>query len=113
MFSQMLESAKKERDELQDKRKKFRSSKFTTYQEWRENRRNIWTEMRLHLPGPPPPPQFLPLEELQFFDHEEMMMGGEMVMVNAQNGNLFIEHEDMMIEFGAEAGEPDLDLANL
>jgi len=113
MFSQMVETAKKERDELQDKRKKFRSNKFTTYQEWRENRRSFWSEMRLHLPGPPPPPQFFPLEELQFLEQEEMMMGGEMMMVNAQNGNLFLDNEDMMIEFGAEAGGPNLDLDNL
>jgi len=69
--------------------------------------------MRLHLPGPPPPPQFFPLEEFQFLEQEEMMMGGEMMMVNAQNGNLFLDHEDMMIEFGAGAGGPDLDLDNL
>ena len=41
MFSQMVEIAKKEREKLQDKRKKFRSSRFTTYQEWRENRRSF------------------------------------------------------------------------
>ena len=55
MFSQMVETAKKEREELQDKRKKFRSNRFTSYQEWRENRRSFWSEMRIHLPGPPPP----------------------------------------------------------
>ena len=49
MFSQMVETAKKEREELQDKRKKFRSSRFTTYQEWRENRRSFWSEMRIHV----------------------------------------------------------------
>ena len=44
-----VETANKEREELQDKRKKFRSSRFTTYQEWRENRRSFWSEMRIHV----------------------------------------------------------------
>ena len=86
MFSQMVETAKKEREELQDKRKKFRISWFTTYQEWRENRRSFWSEMRIHLPGPPPPaPQFLPIEELQFWEEEEMMM------FNNEQGDVMVE----------------------
>merc|ERR1719166_878400 len=69
MFSQMVETAKKEREELQ------------------ENRRSFWSEMRIHLPGPPPPAQaqFLPIEELQFWEEEEMMM------FNNEQGDVMVE----------------------
>jgi len=98
MFTQMVDTAKREKTEEADKRKKFRSCRFESYQEWREHRRSILLgvlhhhHVNIHLhgpgpgpeqepqPGPAPPPELLMEEQMhmQMMEEEEMFNNDNM-----------------------------------